>query len=397
MPSHTHVSPALPSLQSADPSSDAALDTDTSLDTDASDDSALEPYESHDEHLADSFEASERVRARSLLSEQEQNEEKRLLRRGRLTDRERERLASRREDVYYAPALPAGADRWSTWGEGELGPEPWPAWLVVADGAVDSRLGVVKTGKEADVHLVERWLPGSDAPELGSDTEYESDADINSDSDFGSDSDSGPVAASCLLAEKIYRSNDHRNFHRDAAYVDGRRTRESRMDRAVANRTRFGLKIIAEQWAVAEFAALSTLWAAGAPVPYPVQRIGTELLLEFIGDADGAAAPRLAALRPDPDELADLWGQLCAALQIVARAGYAHGDLSPWNVLVHEGRLVLIDLPQIVDLTANPHGDEYLVRDVRNVATWFAARGLPDAERRTGELLTTLRYEARLI
>jgi len=57
---------------------------------------------------------------------------------------------------------------------------------------------------------------------------------------------------------------------------------------------------------------------------------------------------------------------------------------------------VLIDLPQIVDLTVNPRGDEYLARDVRNVADWFAARGLPDAERRAADLLTTLRYQAHL-
>ena len=335
--------------------------------------------------LSDGFEQEERVRGRSLLSEQEQKAEKKLLRRGRLTDRERDRLASRREDEYYAPALPPGADRWSTWGDGVLGPEPRPAWLVVADGAVDSRLGVVKTGKEADVHLVERWLPEpTDVYVAGPPTDesagYFAPADVRS----------------CLLAEKVYRGNDHRNFHRDASYLDGRRTRESRLDRAVSNRSRFGLKVIAEQWAVAEFAALSTLWAAGAPVPYPVQQVGTELLLEFIGDDDGGAAPRLAALRPEAPELADLWGQLCAALDHVARAGYAHGDLSPYNILVHEGRLVLIDLPQVVDLAANPHSGEYLTRDVENVTSWFAARGLPDAQRRGADLLTELRYAARL-
>lgn len=377
MPSHTHNSPDT-SGWSASSASPADQDADESFDPDDSTDS-YDSYDSYDEHLSDDFQAEERVRGRSLLSEQEQKAEKRLLRRGRLTDRERERLAERREDQLHAPSLPEGADRWSTWGDGELGPEPRPSWLVVADGAVDSRLGVVKTGKEADVHLVERWVPRESA---------------------GAAAGSGPASdslpASCLLAEKIYRNNEHRNFHRDASYVDGRRTRESRMDRAVANRTRFGLKIIAEQWAVAEFAALGTLWAAGAPVPYPVQRVGTELLIEFIGDADGSAAPRLAALRPSPDELAELWGQLCSALEIVAGAGYTHGDLSPWNVLVHDGRLVLIDLPQIVDLTVNPRGDEYLARDVRNVADWFTARGLPDAERRGADLLTTLRYQARL-
>jgi RIO kinase 1 len=292
---------------------------------------------------------------------------------------------------------------------------------------VDSRLGVVKTGKEADVHLVERWVPAPDAygyayangpdhadggssdGDYGVDSAFDSDSGTYSDSgrypdsDSDSDSDSGPdsadgraATASCLLAEKIYRGNDHRNFHRDASYLDGRRTRESRLDRAVANRTRFGLKVIAEQWAVAEFAALSTLWSAGAPVPYPVQRVGTELLIEFIGDPDGAAAPRLAALRPEPDELADLWGQLCSGLGFVARAGYAHGDLSAYNILVHHGRLVLIDLPQVVDLAANPHSGEYLGRDIANVTSWFDARGLPDARRRGAELLEDLRYEARL-
>jgi RIO kinase 1 len=339
-----------------------------------------DPYEKYDEHLgylADGYLDTERVRGRSLLSEQEQKAEKKVLRRGRLTDRERERLTERREEKIYAPELPEGADRWSTWGDGELGPEPRPDWLVVADGAVDSRLGVVKTGKEADVHLVERWVPAPDS--------YTTTAD-----------DAPGALASCLLAEKIYRGNDHRDFHRDASYLDGRRTRESRLDRAVANRTRFGLKVIAEQWAVAEFAALGTLWSAGAPVPYPVQRVGTELLIEFIGDPDGAAAPRLAALRPEPDELADLWGQLAAGLGYVARAGYTHGDLSAYNILVHHGRLVLIDLPQIVDLAANPHSGGYLTRDIANVTSWFAGRGLPDAERRGADLLDHLRYEARL-
>ena len=340
-------------------------------------DDDLDPYARYDEYFADDYQSAERVRGRSLLSEQEQKAEKKLLRRGRLTDRERERLAEGREDKLYAPSLPEGADRWSTWGDGELGPEPRPEWLVVADGAVDSRLGVVKTGKEADVHLVERWVPAVDAYVSGDDVPP-------------------AAAASCLLAEKIYRGNDHRNFHRDAGYLDGRRTRESRLDRAVANRTRFGLKVIAEQWAVAEFAALGTLWSAGAPVPYPVQRVGTELLIEFIGDPDGSAAPRLAALRPEPDGLADLWGQLCDGLAHVARAGYTHGDLSPYNILVHHGRLVLIDLPQIVDLAANPHRGDFLTRDIANVTSWFGARGLPDAERRGADLLDELRYEARL-
>ena len=148
--------------------------------------------------------------------------------------------------------------------------------------------------------------------------------------------------------------------------------------RAMANRTAFGRNLIAEQWAVAEFAALSRLWSIGAPVPYPVQRSGTELLMEYLGDEDGSAAPRLAELRPAGEELEDLWQQLTEVLSLLASEGVTHGDLSAYNLLVHEGRLMLIDLPQIVDLVANPRGLEFLARDVANVSDWFRSKGLPE-------------------
>ena len=58
----------------------------------------------------------------------------------------------------------------------------------------------------------------------------------------------------------------------------------------------------------------------------------------------------------DTADLPDLWRQLVEALSTMARAGFAHGDLSAYNLLVHDGRLVVIDLPQIVDVVANPRG-----------------------------------------
>jgi RIO kinase 1 len=217
---------------------------------------------------------------------------------------------------------------------------------VITDyAAQDVELGVLKTGKEADVHLVRR-------------ARYED-------------------APGTLLAAKRYRDANHRLFHRDSQYLEGRRVRESRQNRAMANRTGFGRSLIAEQWAAAEFGALCRLWTAGVPVPYPVQWEGTELMMEFVGDQDGNAAPRLAQLRPEPDELRRLWQEMLAALAALARDGLAHGDLSAYNVLVHEGSLILIDLPQVVDVVANPAGVEFLVRDVRNVANWFTGRGLP--------------------
>ena len=60
----------------------------------------------------------------------------------------------------------------------------------------------------------------------------------------------------------------------------------------------------------------------------------------------------------------------------LAPHGVAHGDLSPYNVLAAGERLVVIDLPQAVDLVANPSGLDFLMRDCHNVCSWFVARGL---------------------
>jgi RIO kinase 1 len=151
--------------------------------------------------------------------------------------------------------------------------------------------------------------------------------------------------------------------------------------RAMHRRTEFGRELISGQWAFAEFAALSRLWTlaqerGGIRVPYPVSLDDAELLLEFIGEPDGVAAPRLAQARPAPSELEELWRQVVAGLETLAEAGLAHGDLSPYNLLLHDGGLVFIDLPQVVDIVANPQGPEFLRRDVTNMCTWFLARGL---------------------
>jgi RIO kinase 1 len=236
---------------------------------------------------------------------------------------------------------------YSTYDLATHGPEPVPHWVVTDGAALDHDCGVLKTGKEADVHLVERAVPGG---------------------------------RRALLAAKRYRTAEHRLFHRDAGYVEGRRVRRSRETRAMARRTEFGRDLLSGQWAAAEFTALSRLWSAGAPVPYPVQLYGTELMLEFLGTPDGQAAPRLAQLRPSPEELADLFEQCVRGMQLLAGEGWAHGDLSAYNVLVHRGRVVFIDLPQVVDLAANPQGAEYLYRDCVNVCAWFARRGLTTIE-----------------
>jgi RIO kinase 1 len=280
-------------------------------------------------------------------------------------DRHRARLPA--EDAADATdGLPEG-DRWSTWDQSpptQRGPRPYPDWLVTELAAVDTELGILKTGKEAEVFLVRRAVP--------------------------------ETQRSCLLAAKRYRNAERRMFQRDSQYLEGRKVRASRDNRAIANRTAAGRAMIATQWAEAEFAALSQLSRAGLPVPYPVQVLGTELLLEFIGDPDGTPAPRLAETRPDPASLMALWDQLIPALCELARLGFAHGDLSAFNLLVHRGRLLMIDMPQVVDIIANPRGGEFLDRDATNIARWFAARGLAGCDPEPAGLAAALRAEAGL-
>jgi RIO kinase 1 len=177
------------------------------------------------------------------------------------------------------------------------------------------------------------------------------------------------------MAAKRYRGEEHRSFHRSAAYTEGRRTRRSRDARALARKSAHGRALAAGQWAWAEWESLRRFWLAGVPVPYPVQIDGTEILMELVA-VDGEPAPRLAQTRPDADLLAGYYGQLRDAMAQLVRHGVAHGDLSAYNVLAAGDRLVLIDLPQAVDVVANPAGMDFLMRDCHNVCSWFAGRGL---------------------
>ena len=82
-------------------------------------------------------------------------------------------------------------------------------------------------------------------------------------------------------------------------------------------------------------------------------------------EVDGGSAPRLA-----------LGGD-----------GLVHGDLSAYNLLAAGERVVIIDLPQVVDLVGNLNATDFLMRDCTNVCAWFSARGLDvDAESLFGEV-----------
>ena len=249
--------------------------------------------------------------------------------------------------------------RWSTWPSTEKlmrGPLPYPEFVIEDAAAIDTELGVLKTGKEADVFLIER----------------------------ATDSQSS------LLAAKRYRSPDQKMFRRSSTYTEGRSVRRSRDARALKNASSYGKIIEASRWADSEWQYLRLCFTAGVPVPYPVQIMGTEILMEFIEDPEspGAAAPRLQQVHPGEKRLRSYWDQLVEAMRTLARLGFAHGDLSPYNVLAAGDRLVIIDLPQFVDLAGNERGVELLQRDCQNMCTWFASRGLEvDSDELLAELV----------
>jgi RIO kinase 1 len=249
--------------------------------------------------------------------------------------------------------------RWSTWLQVEplqRGPEPRPDWVVTSQGAVDTELGILKTGKEADVFLLARADP------------LEPDGGV-------------------VMAAKRYRAPEHRSFHRSAAYTEGRSMKRSRDVRALKRKSTFGREVAAGEWAVSEWAALVRLWNLGLAVPYPVQIDGTEILMEWI-TVDGETAPRLAQTRPEPDLLQSYFDQLRETLATMVQAGLVHGDLSAYNILAAGERLVVIDLPQVVDLVGNPQGLDFLLRDCTNICGWFRSRGLEvDEHDLFGELM----------
>ncbi|HJG90115.1 MAG TPA: serine/threonine protein kinase [Brachybacterium massiliense] len=272
-------------------------------------------------------------------------------------------------DAFFARAMVTATvaeldtdQRWSTWPETahtlDRGPQPFPDWVVQHDGAIDTELGILKTGKEADAFLLERALPEEHL--------------------------TGAPGEAVLMVAKRYRSPERTSFHRSSTYTEGRRGKDTREARAIAKGTAFGKQVAAAQWARTEFEVLSRLWEAGLPVPYPVQIVGTEVCMEFIGTDDergAVAAPRLQETAPDAATIERWARRLRGAVLDLARLGLVHGDLSPYNLLADtrqaEPDPVIIDVPQVIDLIANPNGSDFLRRDCENVCTWLRANGAP--------------------
>jgi RIO kinase 1 len=223
-------------------------------------------------------------------------------------------------------------------------------WLV--PGERHEHLGILKTGKESDVHLVARYGAGR----------------------------------TTLLAEKRFRPRDRRLFTNDSLYSGVWGEGTTRVSRAMKRKTAFGKQAIHSRWVAHEWAELVRLHDAGATVPPPVEPIDDGYRMAFIGD-DAQAAPRLSDVDLDRATAERVWRELLEEVAVFLAADRVHGDLSAYNVLWWRDRAVIIDLSQTVDVITHPAALDLLDRDVRSLATYFRRRGVDaDAGRALADL-----------
>ena len=176
-----------------------------------------------------------------------------------------------------------------------------------------------------------------------------------------------------FYAAKVYRPRQYRRFRDDADYQNGRVILSSRARRAVKKRTGFGHEVHQHLWVVAEFETQQMLFDAGVSVPKPVECNGDAIVMEWLGDGE-VPAPQLKDLQLDRHDAAVVFERLIDDIRVMLAHNRIHGDLSPFNVLLHRGRAMIIDFPQAVDPRMNGNSYMLLYRDIDNLCRHFAGR-----------------------
>ena len=197
-------------------------------------------------------------------------------------------------------------------------------YKLVQDGHIEAFGGPISTGKEANV--------------------YEA---------LGEEGD---------IAVKIYRINAS-DFQHMREYLDG----DPRFE-GIGNDK--GKIVLA--WTRKEFANLERAQKAGVRVPRPIAVERNVLAMELVGLVEDRAR-RLAEVTVENPETA--YEVVREYMRRLHRAGLVHGDLSEYNLIIHDGELVVIDLGQAVTVH-HRNADDFLRRDCRNVANFFTRQGL---------------------
>jgi len=210
-------------------------------------------------------------------------------------------------------------------------------YKLVQDGHVEAFGGPISTGKEANVYLA-----------LGpDDTE---------------------------VAVKVYRINAS-NFRQMRDYLEG----DPRFEGLGGKK-----KDVVLAWVKKEYANLGRAKRAGVRVPEPIASERNVLVMEYIGDEDGRAK-RLGEVHVENPQIA--YEVLSEYMRRLYAAGIVHGDLSEYNVVFHDGQLIVIDLGQAVTVH-HPNSRDFLERDCTNVAAFFRRQGLSVTDEELLEFVT---------
>jgi RIO kinase 1 len=165
-----------------------------------------------------------------------------------------------------------------------------------------------------------------------------------------------------LRAVKIYRISNTM-FRRLPAYA----VEELRREASARN---YGGLIFA--WTRREHTILGRLDEAGVRAPKPYGHYRNVLVMEFIGDQNGAA-PRLKDV--PVDDPAGLYEELVREFgRMIRVAKLVHADLSPYNTLYHDGRVVIIDVAQSIR-SDHPDARRLLERDILNFSRYLGRIG----------------------
>src|SRR5205823_1058102 len=157
---------------------------------------------------------------------------------------------------------------------------------------------------------------------------------------------------------------------------------------ALKKHTAFGQKIEMASWNQHEFHALAELHGAGADVPKPLAHGPNCILMQFLGD-ENQGAPTLHSLHLEPEQARVFFDALMRNVELMLSKFLIHSDLSPHNVLVHDERPWIIDLPQAVQADTHPGAYGLLARDVERLCHYFQKRGVAcDASQMTHDVWT---------
>lgn len=132
---------------------------------------------------------------------------------------------------------------------------------------------------------------------------------------------------------------------------------------------------IAELWARKEFINLKQCYESKIPVPQPYSFRGNVVVMEFIG-VNGVPAPRLIdaeVTKKDYEKIVKSVRMICNEAELV------HSDLSEYNVMKYDDRVVIFDFGSAVS-AKHPLARDFLKRDIANINRFFQKRGVETLE-----------------